>query len=277
MINLVNYEINYNRDAILSKYARMMERELLDLGHDVEISNKPKKADWNHHINFMSYIPSGGKDTTMITHLTGDKNTSEKRKIEVVRKQSKTAIGVCMNQGIMDKLVKAGIPKNRLRVAMHAHDGMQRRPRIIAICFNAYKDGRKREDMIIKMFKQLKNKKGYIFRIMGHGWQETLKPIEKKIQAQIWEDFTGEGYTQILNTSDYLLYTGDEDSLGQSVLDAKNAGLRTIAPPNDDLDVDLPFNNQQELNSIFNKMDDNPVKDWTWANYVKAHLKIWSK
>ena len=40
-IKIVNYEKALGVDAILSKYARMMERELIDLGHDVEIVEKP--------------------------------------------------------------------------------------------------------------------------------------------------------------------------------------------------------------------------------------------
>jgi hypothetical protein len=277
-INICNYEQALGMDAILSKYARMIERELIDLGHEVSVSSKPEKADWNHHINFISYIPSGGKDTTMITHITGDKNHSEKEKIEMCREQSKTAIGICMNKGIKDKLVKAGIPENRLAVALHAHDGNPRRPKIIAICSNLYADGRKREDMFSKLFLSIKNKKGFIFRIMGNNWLPLLDKLKKKgIQVQLWQDFMGEMYQQILNTSDFLLYTGDEDSLAQSMVDAKNAGLRIIAPPNADLEVELPFKNQEELNSIFNKLDDNPVKDWNWSNYVKEHLKIWEK
>ena len=179
-INIVNYEQNLGIDAILSKYARMMERELIDLDYEVTVSGKPEKADWNHHINFISYIPSGGKDTIMITHITGDKNHTEAEKIEMVKKQSKTAIGICMNKGIKDKLVKAGVPEDRLEVALHAHDGNPRRPKIIAICSNVYPDGRKREEMFYKLCLSLKNKKGFIFRIMGNGWMPLLEKLRKK-------------------------------------------------------------------------------------------------
>jgi len=278
MISIVNYEQALGMDAILSKYARMMERELIDLGEDVKISAKPEKADINHHINFVSYIPSGGKDTVMITHLTGDKNHSEKEKIEMVRKCLKTAHGICMNKGIMDKLINAGLDKNKLDFVLHAHDGVPRRPRIISICTNLYPDGRKREEMFVSLFKSLKDKKRFLFRIMGKDWLRVLDPLTKKgLQVQYTDKFYAELYQQFLQTSDYLLYTGDEDSLAQSLVDAKNAGLRIIAPPNADLEVELPFNNQKELNDIFAKIDDNPVKDWTWDNYVKQHQAIWKK
>jgi len=43
------------------------------------------------------------------------------------------------------------------------------------------------------------------------------------------------------------------------------------------LKVELPFKNQKELNQIFENIIDNEVKDWTWDNYVKNHIKIWEK
>ena len=274
-IHIVNYEQALGMDAILTKYARMLERELIDLGHDVTVSGKPEKADINHHINFISYIPSGGIDTTMITHLTGDKNQSEEVKVNLVKNQLKTSNGICMNQGIKDKLVEAGCDEKKLSVALHAHDSMPRRPLIIALTFSLYPDGRKREEMITKLFKTL-DRKDFIFRVMGRGWKDFLEPLRKLgIQAQGSDTFTADWYQQILLTSDYILYTGDEDSLGQSLVDAKNAGLRIIAPPNKELEVEYPFNNQKELNEIFRKLVENPVKAWTWGNYAIQHETLW--
>lgn len=278
-INIVNYEQALGMDAILSKYARMLERELIDLGHDVTVSGKSEKADVNHHINFISYIPSGGLDTTMITHVSGDKNHTEAEKIAMVKSQEKTAYGICMNQAIKDTLVKAGCNEKKLFVSGHAHDSLERRPKIIAMVFNIYPDGRKRENMIITLLKSLgKNKSQYIFRIMGKGWEKVIDVMNKeKIRAQGWPTFMADPYLQILSTSDYLLYTGDEDSLAQSVIDAKQAGLRVIAPPQKELKVEYPFICQADLNGIFSNMLDNEVKEWTWGNFAKTHEKIWKK
>ena len=277
-INLVNYEQALGMDAILSKYARMMERELIDLGHKVKVSGKPEKADINHHLNFISYVPSGGKDTTMITHVSGDKNMTEEEKVNLVKNQLKTSVGICMNQVLKDKLVKAGCDEKKLFVSGHAHDSIQRRPILIAVCSNLYADGRKREEMFTKLVKQLPNQKDFVFRIMGKDWMRVLEPLRKiGIQVQWTDKFMGDLYEQLLCTSDYLLYTGDEDSLAQSVIDAKQAGLRVIAPPQKEFEVEFPFNNQAELNSIFAKFLENPVKDWTWENYTKQHIKVWEK
>jgi hypothetical protein len=275
-LHIFNYEQALGIDAILTKYSRMMQRELMDLGHDVTVSAKPEKADINHHINFISYKPSGGKDTVMITHLTGDKNHSEKEKIKIALKCLKTAFGICMNEGLVRKLIANGADEKKLDFVYHAHDGMLRRPRIIAMVYNIYPDGRQRPEMFERLFKSLKNKKSMLFRIMGKNWTPILKPLAKKgLQIQYTDQFTMDLYQQFLNTSDYLLFTGDEDSLAQSIVDATNAGLRVISPPQDGIDVEYPFNNQQELNDIFDKFQDNPVKEWTWANYSKSHEKIW--
>lgn len=277
-IKLVNYEQALGIDAILSKYARMMERELIDLGHDVEIVDKPGKADVNHHINFISYVPSGGFDTTMITHISGDKNMSEEQKIELVKKQLKTSLGICMNQVIKDKLVKAGCDEKKLFVSGHAQDGITRRPIIITIVSNVYPDGRKREEMFTKLVKSLPKQEDYIFRIMGSGWMPVLDPLRKVgIQVQWTDKFTADLYQQFLCTSDYLLYTGDEDSLAQSVIDAKQAGLRVIAFPRPEFQIEHSFTTQKELNEIFRKMSDNEVADWTWERFVKNHVKVWQK
>ena len=277
-IAIVNYEQNLGIDAILSKYARMLERELIDLGHDAFITGKPEKADVNHHINFLSYQPSGGVDTTMITHLTGDNTWTEEHRISEAIRQSKTAFGICMNKQIMERLIKEGIPKEKLAYVLHAHDGVERRPRLITMIYNIYPDGRQREDMFVKLFESFKDKSDYAFQIMGDGWKPIIdKLLEKGLQVNYMDKFYGDLYQQLLMTSDYLLFTGGEDSLAQSIVDAKNAGLRIIAPPQNGLEVELPFNNQKELNQIFADMSDNPVRTWTWENYAKQHIKIWEK
>jgi len=276
-VNLVNYEQAIGIDGILTKYAKEMERALIDLDYDVTVSSKPVKADINHHINYFSYKPSGGKDTTMITHITGDMYT-EKDKVEKIKSSLKTSTGICFSKGMKDKLVKAGCPEKKLEVVLPAHDELDVRPRIVAIATNVYPDGRKREDMFTKLVHSLKDQKKYTFRIMGKGWMPVLDPLVKEgVQVQYVNEFSGDFYRELLNTSDYLLYTGGEDALAQCLIDAKYANVKLIAPPQEDLKVELPFKNQKELNQIFENIIDNEMKDWTWDNYVKNHIKIWEK
>lgn len=278
-IHLVNYEQALGIDAILTKYARMLERELIDLDVKVTLSAKPdKKADINHHINFISYVPSGKIDTTMITHLTGDRNMSEEEKINLVKKQLKTSFGICMNEVIQGKLEQAGCDPKKLFVSGHAHDGVPRRPKIIAMTFNIYPDGRKREEMIAKLMKSFKDPSDFIFRVMGKGWKEFMTPLQEiGVQIQGTDTYNADYYNQLLCTSDYMLYTGDEDSLGQALIDAKQAGLKIIAPPRPEFTVDFPFTSQEELNEIFNDFTENEVDGWTWENFAKKHKEIWEK
>ena len=272
-IHIVNYEQALGIDGILTKYAKEIHRNLLDLGYVATISESPaKKADVNHHLNYESYIPSGTKDTVMITHL------DSKRKIEKVAEALKTAHGICFNPAVMKKLTALGMPENKLSYIYHAHDSIPRRPRIIAMAYKIYPDGRKREDMFYKMFLTIKDKEKFAFRIIGEGWKPLLdKMVKKGAKLQWVETFYDEFYRQLLATSDYLLYTGGEETLAQSLLDAKNAGLRIIAPPHEELHVDIQFTNQEELNHIFKKLEENPVVDRTWEDYVSQLLKIWKK
>jgi hypothetical protein len=60
-------------------------------------------------------------------------------------------------------------------------------------------------------------------------------------------------------------------------VDAKNAGLRIIAPKQMDVEVDLPFETQEDLNKIFQDMEVNPVEDWTFEFYTKNHIRIWER
>lgn len=276
-IHIVNYEQNFD-SWILTKYAKMMEKELTDLGYDVTVGPIPNpKADINHHINYSSYQITPGKNTMMVTHVTGDKNHSKKYKIDLLKEQLKTAVGICFSKDMKDNLVKAGCPANRLEVILPAHDGYTRRPRIISIATRIYPDGRKREWLLAEVFKKLDPKK-FIFRIMGDGWKKTLDPLVKQgIQVQWIKDFEPQLYREMLDTSDYLFYPGDEDALAQCLIDAAQIGLRTIAPPHSSLKIDLPFKDIDELIAIFKKLEENQVEDWTWENYSKKHIKIWEK
>ena len=273
-INIVNYEHGMGVNGILTKYAKKMEKELIDLGEDVTVSDLPDpKADVNHHINYMAAQPCPTKNTTMVTHFTSDMFQLEQKLDKMAEFDG---IGICFSQGIMDYLIEKGINKNNLRVVLPAHDSLPRRPRIIAVAFNVYPDGRKREQMFIDLIRSLKDQKKYAFRIIGKYWKPILdKLADTKVQFQYVEDFTLDFYTELLNTSDYMLYTGGEDAMAQCIVDAKNAGLRIIAPQQTDVQVEYPFETQKDLDKIFEEMVENPVEDWTWESYTKKHLEIW--
>ncbi len=274
-IHIINYEQAFN-NGILSKFAHRMYDELEKMkGIEVSIGNVPEPtADINHHINYAPYRHSSTINTLMVTHI------DTPSKIANLKEGMKTAdMGICMSDWTKNNLIEGGFDEKKLCTILPAHDVVPRRYQIVSILTNVYPDGCKRAEMFTELAKTLDNSK-WAFRIMGSGWADILTPlVAKGLQVDYFAEFDKDNHQRILESSDYNLYFGeDEGSMG--LLDAKNAGLKLIAPNvgfNIDIGVDYPFHAQEELNGIFKKLSINPVEDWTWKRYINEHLKIWKK
>lgn len=272
-IHIVNWEQAFN-NGILSKFAHNLHDELEKMkGVEVSVGNVPEPtADINHHINYLPYKHSGKINTLMITHIW------KGYKINALKEHLKTAdLGICMSDDTKDYLIKEGFDQKKLATVLPAHDGLPRRHQVVSILTNVYPDGCKREEMFTKLVETVDHNQ-WAFRIMGSGWSEALVPlVASGLQVDYFSDFDYAIHKKILDSSDYSLYFGvDEGSMG--LLDAKNAGLKLIAPNvgfNIDIGIDYPFKTQEELNAIFKNLNQNPVKDWTWKRYAKEHLKLW--
>ena len=276
-INIINYEEGIN-NGILTKFAYKLHEELDKIdGIEVSVGNKPDlKADINHHINYLPYKHNPkykGVDTLMVTHIF------EGYKKRALTEQMKTAFGICMSDWTKFQLIEWGFDKNKLATVLPAHDRIPRRHQIVSILTNVYPDGCKREGMFTELAKTLDNNK-WAFRIMGSGWKEILVPlVANGLQVDYFPEFEKDNHQRILESSDYSLYFGEDDG-SMGLLDAKNAGLKLIAPNvgyNIDVGVDYPFHTQLELNNIFKRLNQNPVEDWTWTRYAHEHLKLWKK
>lgn len=274
-IHIVNYEQGFN-NGILTKYATKMHEGINALGYECTISNQPnKEADINHHINYISARPSGKIDTTMVTHITPDQNRTREDKVNLIKEQSNWATGIAMSPRMADVLRKEGVKK--ITSVLPAHDSIPRRHQIIAVLTNIYPDNRKRGKMFMDLARSIDNSK-WAFRIMGTGWSDMLAElVPKGLQVDYFAEFNMEWYKKILETADYLLYMGKEDCLAQSIIDAKQAGVKVIAPPQYDIEVDYPFETQEELSKIIHSLWTNPVETWTWENYCRNHIEIWEK
>lgn len=276
-INVVNYESGINI-GILSKFAIKTTENLIDLGHDARISAVPAQDyDVNLHINYLPYKHENSPNTInalMVTHIW------EGYKLDALRKGMQTAdIGICMSNDTLEQLVKWGIPREKLAVVLPAHDGHIPRHKIVSILTNVYPDGCKREQMFTELAKTLDNNK-WAFRIMGSGWNDLLVTlVANGLQVDYFASFNYDLHKQILESSDYSLYFGvDEGSMG--LLDAKNAGLKLIAPNvgfNIDVGVDYPYETQEQLNSIFIELGKNPVEGWTWKKYAEEHVLLFKE
>lgn len=279
-INLINYEQGLGvKDGILTKFAEKMHEELQKLGQASRITSGPTDdADVNHHINFLPYKQGSGVNTLMVTHFLD----SQYQRLNVLNTALKTAdMGICFSQDMVNRF-KEKIPAlDKMTYILPAHDGLKRRPLVIAILTKIYDDGRKREWMVHELSKVI-DKEKFAFRIMGEGWRPTIQKMidDGFTNIEYFEEFDYAIHKSILDSSDYLLYTGDEDEGAMSVLDAANAGLKTIAPVQGfhyDIGIDYPFKTQEELNSVFSKLSENKVEDWTWEKYTKQYLELWQK
>lgn len=278
-VHIINWEQAFN-DGILSKFARKMVDELEKVeGIEVTHGNYPNpEADVNHHINYLPYKHTGTKNTLMVTHIW------EGYKLDSLREDldgspDAADLGICMSTDMRDSLIKWGLDEKKLPVILPAHDGIPRRHQIVAILTNVYPDGCKRAEMFTELAKTLDNNK-WAFRIMGSGWEDILVPlVAKGLQCDYFPQFEPENHKLILESSDYCLYFGkDEGSM--AILDAKNAGLKLITTNqgfHKDIDIDYPFDTQEELNEIFAKLSVNPVEGWTWKKYVQEHIDLWQK
>jgi hypothetical protein len=256
-VNLVNYEMTFN-NGILTKFANKMKEHLDLLGVETTISPIPDtSADINHHINYLPYKPNSTLNTLMITHIF------DGYKLDRVRENMETAdIGICMSDDTRDWLIEKGLDKDKLKVILPAHDQLPRRKKKVLIVTNVYPDGCKREEM----FYSIPRNDEFEFTIMGKGWKQAQYP-----------EFNLEIYKEILPKHDYLLYFGKDEG-AMSVVDAKQVGLAVIAPLtgfHKELDIDYPFDTQDDLNGIFKRLAHNPVSEWTWANYALNHKTLW--
>lgn len=276
-ITVVNYEQGFN-NGILSKFSNKLVEGFNKLGQEASISPVPyQQADINMHINYLPYKYENSPDTLnalMVTHIF------EGYKKEALKKAMETAdVGICMSQDTKDQLIEWGFDGNKLEVALPAHDNITPRHQIVAILTNVYPDGCKREYMFSELIKTLDYNK-WAFRVMGSGWHEILAPlVVEGLQVDYFSEFQYDLHKQILESSDYSLYFGkDEGSMG--ILDSAYAGVKTIAPNtgfHKELGIDYPFDTQEELNAIFEKLSVRKAEGWTWSNYAQKHLDIFKK
>jgi len=268
---------------ILGKFALKMNKCLLNSGIQSDIARQPdSSADINHYI--VNHIYDGKKhstDTLMITHVDNlDKLHQLKKQMDIA------ALGICMSRETLDNLVKLGLPRNKLSYINPAHDGVIiPRPKVIGITCRVYKDGRKREQFLSKLAKDI-DSRFFSFKIMGDGWNNQVEELRKNgFQVEYINHFDYNKYVKLIPSLDYYLYMGqDEGQVG--FIDALTAGVETIITPQGyHLDaaegISYPFNTYCELLNTFKVLTDkrlkliNSVSTWNWKDYTIKHLEIW--
>jgi hypothetical protein len=268
---------------ILGKFAINLEKNLIILGHDVEINNVPNPdADINHHIIFNDY--NGIKssiDTLMITHVDNiDKLSNLKKNINIA------AVGICMSLETMNWLQDLGIRSDKLAYINPAHDcRVNIKKIIIGIFCRVQTDGRKREYFLDKLCKSI-DPNIFKFIIMGDSWEPQVENLKfHNFDVEYFPNFIAQKYVELIPLLDYYLYMGmDEGQMG--VLDAHAAGVSTIVTAQGyhlDLSesITFSFKTYDELLNILLKLQFEKkkliesVSNLTWMDYTLKHIEIW--
>jgi glycosyltransferase involved in cell wall biosynthesis/Tfp pilus assembly protein PilF/GT2 family glycosyltransferase len=269
---------------ILGKFALKLQEHLRPLGVAASISKQPDPlADINHHIIYYDY--DGRKtttDTVMVTHI----DTDWKR--ERLRQQLvNAAMGICMSAETVDNLTAAGLPREKLCFVNPGHDGeMRARRTIIGITSKVQPSGCKREGILLELAQRISPDE-FQFRIMGAGWDEHVKMLRLAgFTVDHWNAFDRAEYLKLMPSLDYYLYLGmDEGSMGY--MDALAAGVPTIVTTQG-YHLDAPggithgWSQPDELIRIFEgisrekRLRQQAVANWTWPEYAKRHLGIWT-
>lgn len=281
-ISLLSYE-NVG-SWILGKFAQQLHEKLTTLGLPAKITSDSRRPSLvTHHIPYLGWEDADNSlvRTIMITHV----DTPEKASM-LNRQLSIADMGICMSRDTVNKLIRAGLPAERLCFVHPAQDGLVHRRKIrLGITSRLYNDARKREGMLVDALEPF-DPSIFSVKIMGSGWEEQVQILrERNVEVEYISDFNKAAYLCFFENMDYYLYFGmDEGSMG--FLDALHAGVKTIVTAQGyHLEAqNAPthgFTSLEELTEIFRgiAIESNArrgnIDHWTWERYAKQHVIIW--
>jgi len=280
-----------NRSWVIEKIAYRLQEHVVDFGFDAEIADHPlPSATVNHHMswafaNSRREVPS----TMFITHL------DDVFKLRQVKSELENFVdvGICMSSDTVRQLTTFGVPSKSLCFIPPAHDGLVEKKRIvIGIMTRIYSDGRKREDFLVRLAKEIRLDL-FEFRIFGNGWEKVISRLEeagaKVVYFKETDDFRKD-YEILLrgiHFFDYYLYLGmDEGSLG--TLDALAAGVKTIITPQG-FHLDIPHGithpvlEYEDVLEVFRSLAYEHssrirgVSNLNWREYARRHVILWDQ
>lgn len=279
----------YNKTWILEKIAHRLQEHLKGFDFTAEMSDRPlRDVDVNHHMSWaFANLPSNVPSTMFITHLDNI------YKIKQVKSELKHYVdmGICISSDTVQQLKNFGIRSEALCFIPPAHDGLVSQKRIvIGITTRVYPDGRKREDLLVRLAGDLRLD-AFEFRIFGKGWEDVISKLEKagaKVTYFQETDDYQKDYETILRAIpvfDYYLYLGkDEGSLG--TLDALASGVKTIITPQG-FHLDIPHGithpvmEYKDVLDVFRSLANDMknrlegVSNLNWREYARRHSLVW--
>jgi hypothetical protein len=279
-----------NKSWIIEKMAARLAEHAPGFGFRVTTGEaEDRGADINHWMSYaFANVPHNTPATMLITHL------DDPYKVALVKGEliSGVDVGVALSSHTCDMLVGAGVERTSLAYVVPGHDfGAMPRRIVIGLTTRLYRDGRKRERMLIELARTMRLDR-FRFEIFGSGWADVVSRLEAA-GAEVFyrpgtEDYQAD-YAELIEHIpgfDYYLYLGrDEGSLG--TLDALAAGVKTIVTPQG-FHVDLPCGithavwSQEDLNRTMMQLAAEveqrcaAVADVTWQAYARGHAVIWS-
>lgn len=277
-----------NRGWILEKFAERLVTNLASCGVTAEISDRP---DPNAAINHWMVYTNGpdarvGASTMLVTHA--DRIRQMRLLIDKLRHVD---VGVCLSSDMVRQLRELDVPASKLAYVVPGTDmAGPRRRTVIAIQSRVYQDGRKREDLLVRLAQTMRLD-WFHFDIAGAGWEAVIASLRGAGATVDYSpgdgDFVQEYRVALerLGRADFYLYPGlDEGSMG--TLDALAAGVPTIVTTQGfhlDLEHGIThgFQDFDELLAIFQQLAAErearraAVVAHGWDVYAKKHAAIW--
>lgn len=278
------------RGWIFEKIAERLKENLTIHGWTASITEKPLiNAEINHHMSWsFANIASPRRSSMFVTHL------DDYAKVNFVKNllHEYVNFGICMSNDTVQQCKIFGVDSNKLCFVPPCNDQtIKPRPIAVGLTTNVYKDGRKRENLLVKLANDI-DLSEIEFSIFGSGWENVVSKLRSRGVRVIYNSGSKaklDEYADIcLNVPklDYYLYLGcDEGSLG--TLDALTAGVKCVIT-SQGFHNDLPkseiitkFLEYNELKKIFEDIiakrnaESNIIKNRTWENYARAHSLIW--
>jgi hypothetical protein len=273
---------------VIEKMTRRLADEICALGSAAEVAVAASSgADINHFMAFMQIPPEVPPHSTVsITHVD---DSVRFRHALIAAKTAELAI--CMSSWTVKQLVDGGGDRAKLCFVLPALDeGLLPRRIVIGLTTKLYKDGRKREKLLVRLSREM-DLSDFHFDIFGTGWDNVVPHLRQAGALVTLAVDSGDDQADYQRMReriphfDYYLYMGlDEGSLG--TLDALAAGVKTIVTPHG-FHVDLPhgithpFREYGELRAVFESIREErnvrvrAVECLTWRKYAERHLSIW--
>lgn len=269
---------------ILGKIALKLQQHAS--AEDIEISIGPhvvEGADVNHYLPWWAaHGRLVSRSLLMVTHIEPDGKWEER-----ARELCPAAAHVTtMSAQTKERLRGWGIPSERITVA---HIGVDQdwkpRPIIVGLAYRVYRDGRKREKMLLRLADRM-DLSAFCFIIIGTGWEGVVEGLEERgVNVSYYPTNDYQSHKTLVPQLDYWLYTGAWDEGPMGMLDALRCGVQCILPPHGYCLEAAPlayfYNSFEELQEVFLAIKNlrwqhrEAIEEWTWENYGQLHAELY--